>query len=340
MSRSMATGVTRRGLAVGLAAPITALAAALFSGVVAPAGAEDAPFGPADPLVRDPAHFDARRPAERELAVHRARRLTWPVVGDLIISRPLAQYAERLPGFRAVLDRLTQTDVTVGNLETTIFDPRGFSGAPYSWAGDWSNSSLPAVARDLRAMGFAMVARANNHVLDWGLEGMRETSRWLDDAGIVYAGVGETTDWRARRIPYEASAAASRSCPSPPRSGRRANRSRRPGPRRADPASARSTSPPSPSCRRGDRRAPRRAVHAARRPLRGGARRGSAVRHEYRQAERASYQYLVDAEDRAEILRAIRSAKQNADLVVVMIHSHDARRGATMTTHRAGRASS
>ncbi len=41
-------------------------------------------------------------------------------------------------------------------------------------------------------MGFDIVGRANNHALDWGLDGMRETDRWLDQAGIVYAGSGET----------------------------------------------------------------------------------------------------------------------------------------------------
>ena len=40
-------------------------------------------------------------------------------------------------------------------------------------------------------MGFTLVSRANNHVLDWGVEGMRETTRHLDDAGIVHAGIGE-----------------------------------------------------------------------------------------------------------------------------------------------------
>lgn len=32
-------------------------------------------------------------------------------------------------------------------------------------------------------MGFSMLSRANKHSLDWGLEGMRETSRLLDEAG-------------------------------------------------------------------------------------------------------------------------------------------------------------
>ena len=95
-------------------------------------------------------------------------------VGDLIISRPLSQYASRIPAFNAVLERLRKADVTFGNLETTIFDPRSFKGSPYSWEGDWTDASVPAVARDLRAMGFGIVSRANNHALDWGIEGMLE----------------------------------------------------------------------------------------------------------------------------------------------------------------------
>ena len=49
----------------------------------------------------------------------------------------------------------------------------------------------PAVARDLKTIGFDVMSRANNHATDWGLEGMRQTSRALDEAGIVHAGVGE-----------------------------------------------------------------------------------------------------------------------------------------------------
>lgn len=37
-----------------------------------------------------------------------------------------------------------------------------------------------------------MLSRANNHTLDWGVEGMRETSRSLEVNGIVHAGAGET----------------------------------------------------------------------------------------------------------------------------------------------------
>jgi poly-gamma-glutamate capsule biosynthesis protein CapA/YwtB (metallophosphatase superfamily) len=136
-------------------------------------------------------HFDAKAADLAGNAHGCADGFTVGAVGDLIISRPLSQYSRRLPAFKATLEVLRGTDALYGNLETTIFDARNFTGAPYSWDGDWTNSSVPAVAKDLRAMGFGIVSRANNHALDWGLEGMRETSRLLDEAGVIHAGIGE-----------------------------------------------------------------------------------------------------------------------------------------------------
>jgi hypothetical protein len=65
--------------------------------------------------------------------------------------------------FAAVIEILRGTNVTFGNLETTIFDPRTFQGAPYSWDGDWTNASVPAVAYDLKFMGFSLVGRARDY---------------------------------------------------------------------------------------------------------------------------------------------------------------------------------
>ena len=116
--------------------------------------AEDARFGPADPVVKDSSQLDPKRPIEKELQASVPDGFSAVAVGDLIISRPLSQHAQRLPAFGAVLEVLRGKDVTFGNLETTIFDPRTFAGAPYSWDGDWTNASVPEVAADLKVMGF------------------------------------------------------------------------------------------------------------------------------------------------------------------------------------------
>src|ERR1700722_17798500 len=118
----------------------------------------------ADPGVRDPASLDPLRSPAAELALRVPDGFTVTAVGDLIISRPLSQEAAKIPHFKDALIRLKQGDVLYGNMESTIFDVRHFVGAPYSYDGDWTNSSLPEVAKDLKEMGFDLVSRANNHV--------------------------------------------------------------------------------------------------------------------------------------------------------------------------------
>ncbi len=288
-------------------------------------GAEPQPvFGPADPGVKDARHFDARRPIARELQTEVPDGFTVGAVGDLIISRPLSQYSQRISAFKSVLDILRGNDVQYGNMETTIFDARYFLGAPYSWDGDWTNSAVPAVAKDLRIMGFGIVSRANNHSLDWGLEGMRETSRLLDDAGVIHAGVGE--DRGLARAPQflETSKA------------------------RVALVSIASTFRPTTDALPREGAAPGRpglsALHVMRTVVVPDAAMKSLAQADcathgthckdtpetlelfdvkYRRGPAFAYDYAMDAEDLAEILKNVRSARENADFVIVSIHSHE-----------------
>jgi poly-gamma-glutamate synthesis protein (capsule biosynthesis protein) len=156
---------------------VAAIAPALMA-VAAPARA-------ADPI------FDPRRPPDRELDLSVADGFTLAAVGDLIISRPLSQMLARDAGFAAVRQIVGGADAAFGNFETTAFEMRGFKGHPGGGGDDWSLVALPGVPRDVKAFGFDLVSRANNHALDWGLEGLRETTRLLDEAGLVHAGTGE-----------------------------------------------------------------------------------------------------------------------------------------------------
>ncbi|WP_192383996.1 CapA family protein [Mesorhizobium silamurunense] len=123
------------------------------------------------------------------VATNVADGFTMVAVGDLIVSRPLTKYEH--PGFGDIVQILCDADVTFGNMETLIFDIRSFKGSPEAEHGGAYHISVPELGPDLKAMGFNIVGRANNHTLDWGLEGMRETSRVLDESGIVHAGAGE-----------------------------------------------------------------------------------------------------------------------------------------------------
>ncbi|MBR1165059.1 CapA family protein [Bradyrhizobium elkanii] len=132
---------------------------------------------------------DSRYDRTGSVTTNVADGFTMVAVGDLIITRPLTK--SHIAGFREVLEVFQRADVTFGNLETNVFDIRYFNGSPQAEYGGAYHVSLPELGPDLRAMGFSLLSRANNHSLDWGLEGMRETSRILDQNAIIHAGVGE-----------------------------------------------------------------------------------------------------------------------------------------------------
>jgi poly-gamma-glutamate synthesis protein (capsule biosynthesis protein) len=113
-------------------------------------------------------------------------------VGDCILPFPIAARAATDPAIASVVDLLRSATLTLGNLETSIVDLHGDASdlAPRV-VDDWCLSATPEVAEDLVAMGFDVMARANNHAMDWGPGGMRETARRLDEAGLAHAGTGE-----------------------------------------------------------------------------------------------------------------------------------------------------
>ena len=134
---------------------------------------------------------ESQRDAERDMQPSIDEGFTLMLAGDLIPSRPLAPKLVRDPAFADVAHLLGEASLAIGNLETAIVDMRTFSGHPRT-VDDWCLVAEPAVAHDLAELAFRLVARANNHCCDWGIAGMRETSRHLDEAGIVHAGAGET----------------------------------------------------------------------------------------------------------------------------------------------------
>ncbi len=130
-----------------------------------------------------------QRDQTRDLATSVVDGFTLAVVGDLIIARPISQTPG--PAFAGVAKILGDADVAFGNFEGSAFDIRQFDGYPQAEFGGVWIIGVPEVAKDLKALGFDLTSRSNNHATDWGLEGMRLTSQALDEAGLVHAGVGE-----------------------------------------------------------------------------------------------------------------------------------------------------
>src|SRR2546425_51231 len=142
--------------------------------------------------------FDPRRPPEHELEIGVADGFSLAAVGDCIISRPHVPMLARDSAFAAVVKILREADVAFGNFEDTAIDLRAFKGSPHSWLGDWTLIAAPEVAADLKTLGFDLLARANNHTFDWGLEGMLGPAK---DCPTPDALPSETPDPRATSVP-------------------------------------------------------------------------------------------------------------------------------------------
>jgi poly-gamma-glutamate synthesis protein (capsule biosynthesis protein) len=113
-------------------------------------------------------------------------------VGDMIILRPASTLSD--PGFQGALKIIRSADVGFGNFESLIRDETRFQGPLGGMFGDKS------VAADVKAMGFQVVNRAGNHLMDSNQEGLFDTLRFMEDAGLVYAGAGR--DLEDARAPH------------------------------------------------------------------------------------------------------------------------------------------
>lgn len=144
-----------------------------------PAARADAPFKPPSLEANVAAGLEAHVPDGFSLAA----------AGDMMLTHPVSM--RRDAGLQAVFGWLRAADVAVGNFENTLVDTRHFEGYPEATSDSLRPTGDPDVAKDVRAMGFQLVARANNHATDWGAPGMRYTDRLLDEAGVAHAGSGE-----------------------------------------------------------------------------------------------------------------------------------------------------
>lgn len=285
---------------------------------------------------QSPSAAPAKQDSEPPLPSTPKDGFTFVAGGDLLGPwRPRVQLAD--PVLEQVTEILKSADAGFANLEGNLFDLRSFQGYPAAESGGFEQGGIgggpllaAGVARDLKEMGINMVSVANNHALDWSVEGMLETLRNLDEAGVVHAGSGrnraearapailETTHGRVALI-----------------------------------GTASTFMPMAPAGPGGDGKAPRPGLSALRNTpvtlvteneiavLRAIAtRQGFGISADgkevtiipnqatftgqtFRLSDHTGVTYEVNAEDREEILKAIRAGKQAADVAVFSIHAHE-----------------
>ena len=116
------------------------------------------------------------------------------VTGDVIVAKPFSSNPD--PNLHKFADILRATDVAITNLEiVTPGEDRHpstvFHGIPLY--------TETAILDELRWIGFDLYGVANNHALDYGVDGLRNAMDELDRRGMPYAGVGRTlSEARAR----------------------------------------------------------------------------------------------------------------------------------------------
>jgi poly-gamma-glutamate capsule biosynthesis protein CapA/YwtB (metallophosphatase superfamily) len=114
------------------------------------------------------------------------KRLTsFVATGDAFITRNLPIPDEKFDKVSALIQK---NDVRFTNLENTVHHNEGIPAAVSG--GTWAMAD-PSVLNDIKAYGFNLIAWANNHSLDYSFEGLRATEKYLNEKGLVHAGVGQ-----------------------------------------------------------------------------------------------------------------------------------------------------
>jgi poly-gamma-glutamate synthesis protein (capsule biosynthesis protein) len=122
--------------------------------------------------------------------IPRSARLA--IIGDVMLGRLVnREIAGRDPEsfWGDVLPVLTGADAVLANLECAISS----RGVPWTRTPKvFHFCAVPGAIKVLQAAGIRYVSLANNHVLDYGEEALRDTLELLDNAGITHAGAGNS----------------------------------------------------------------------------------------------------------------------------------------------------
>ncbi len=122
-------------------------------------------------------------------AIAGEKEITFLAVGDLNLAGWLVPIINEKGGgypFRHLKSVLNSGDIVCANLEAPFVE----KGSPAEKA--FVFKVPPAFVTSLQAGNINLVALANNHIVDYGVEGIRSTKNALQSAGIKYAGAGET----------------------------------------------------------------------------------------------------------------------------------------------------
>lgn len=115
------------------------------------------------------------------------REVSVLLAGDSFITQRLP-YDAKTNALKAYIE---SHDVRFTNFEILCHDFEVYP-APVS-GGTWA-CARPAVIDDLKYLGFNMFTWANNHSIDWNLGGILTTMKHLDERNVLHAGAGRNLE--------------------------------------------------------------------------------------------------------------------------------------------------
>lgn len=110
------------------------------------------------------------------------------LTGDTLLTRRLSVFEE--PSFLALRELLTSCNAAFTNLESPVQDYLVRPHWQRTGMGGTYVTTEPSLLEELKWLGLSMVACGSSHAEDYGLEGVRDTLGYLDNAGIAHAGLG------------------------------------------------------------------------------------------------------------------------------------------------------
>jgi poly-gamma-glutamate synthesis protein (capsule biosynthesis protein) len=117
-----------------------------------------------------------------------AAPVTLNAVGDIMLAGSGENTFRKLGydyPFAATTETLRQGDIVIGNLEA----PVAISGQEFI-AKKYRYRLSPKAAPALKNAGFTHLSLANNHILDFGAEGLQYTLQALEQQGLAFFGAG------------------------------------------------------------------------------------------------------------------------------------------------------
>jgi poly-gamma-glutamate synthesis protein (capsule biosynthesis protein) len=110
-------------------------------------------------------------------------------VGDISYSRGVERIVKKENDinypFLKIQDYLKNADLVFGNLETPI------TQGPEIPDFEMIFRSNPGTEQALKQAGFSILSLANNHTLNFGEKGLKDTFNYLENVGIKYVGAGQ-----------------------------------------------------------------------------------------------------------------------------------------------------